>query len=133
MARQSCTIPGEMTVEVDRWFAERKPPAAAAMQRVREVILRADPRLTEYVKYGTVQFAFEGDMANFVQHGKKTVTVMFNRGARIKGRFPHLEGDGPSARFMRFTDEKEVATLAAELTDVARAWCALTPAQKGNQ
>jgi hypothetical protein len=122
-----------MTVEVDRWFAERKPPAAATMQGVREVILGADPRVTEYVKYGTVQFAFEGDMANFVQHGAKTVTVMFNRGARIKGRFPHLEGDGPSARFMRFADKKEVAARARELTEVARAWCELTPAQKGNK
>src|SRR5437879_9948795 len=113
--------------EVDRWFVDRKLLAAAAMQRVREVVLGADPRLTEYVKYGTVQFAFEGDMANFVQHGKKVVTLMFNRGARIKGRFPHLEGDGPSARFMRFADEKEVAARANELTEVAKAWCALSP------
>ncbi len=122
-----------MTAEVDRWFKERKPPAEPAMQRVREVILRADNRLTEYVKYGTVQFGFEGDMANFVQHGKKTVTLMFNRGARIKGRFPHLEGAGPSARFMRFADEKEVAARARELAEVARAWCMLTPVEKGNK
>jgi len=122
-----------MTAEVDRWFKERKPPAAPAMQRVRQAILGADPRLTEYVKYGTVQFAFEGDMANFVQHGKKTVTLMFNRGARIKGRFPHLEGEGPTARFMRFADEKEVAARARELAKVARAWCALSPADKGNK
>jgi hypothetical protein len=122
-----------MTTEVDRWFKERKPSAEPAMQRVREAILRADPRLTEYVKYGTVQFGFEGDMANFVQHGKKTVTLMFNRGARIKGRFSHLEGVGPSARFMRFADEKEVAARARELTEVARAWCALGPEEKGNK
>ncbi len=121
------------SAEVEKWFKERKPPAEPAMQRVREVILHADRRLTEYVKYGTVQFAFEGDMANFVQAGKKAVTLMFNRGARIKGRFPHLEGDGPSARFMRFADEKEVASRAKELSEVARAWCALSPAEKGNK
>ena len=119
--------------EVDRWFVERKPPAAAAMQRVREVILKADPRMTEYVKYGTVQFASEGDLANFVQHGAKTVTVMFNRGARIKGKFVHLEGDGPSARFMRLKDEKEVTARAKELTDITRTWCSMTPAEKGNK
>ncbi len=60
--------------EVDAWFAERKPPAAEAMQRVREVFLEADPRITEYVKYGTVQFAYDGDLANFVQHGAKVLT-----------------------------------------------------------
>jgi hypothetical protein len=24
--------------------------------------------MTEYLKYGTVQFAYDGDFANFVQH-----------------------------------------------------------------
>ncbi len=119
--------------EVDRWCAERKPPAAAAMVRVREVILKADPRVTEYIKYGTVQFACEGDLANFVQHGAKTVTLMFNRGARIKGKFEHLEGDGPSARFMPFKDEKEVTARARELTEITKTWCALTPSEKGNK
>ena len=117
--------------EVDRWFAQRKPPAATAMQQVREIIMGTDSRITEYVKYGTVQFACDGDMAAFVQHGKKTVNLMFNRGARIKGRFAHLEGDHPSARFMRFADEKEVVARAHELTEVVRAWCALTPKEKG--
>ena len=119
--------------EVDNWFAERKPPAAAAMQLVREVILKSDLRVTEYVKYGTIQFACEGDLANFVQHGAKTVTVMFNREARIKGEFEHLEGDGPSARFMRFKDEKEVTARAKELTDITKTWCSMTPAEKGNK
>jgi hypothetical protein len=107
--------------EVDQWFAGN--PAEPILQRVREVILKADPRMTEYLKYGTVQFAYDGDFANFVQHGKETVSVMFNRGARIPGTFPHLEGAGPSARFMRFADVKEVNQRAAELTKIVAAWC----------
>lgn len=42
---------------VERWFDETNPPAANSMRRVREVILRADPRVSEYVKYGTLTFA----------------------------------------------------------------------------
>ena len=79
--------------------------------------------MTEYLKYGTVQFAFDGDFANFVQHGKKLVSLMLNRGARIPGKFPHLEGTGPSARFMRFADVKEVNQRAAELSKIVAAWC----------
>src|SRR5207245_10584867 len=89
------------TPEVDRWFAETKPPAEKAMRRVRDIILRADRRLTEYVKHRTVQFAYEGDFASFVQYTKQQVTLMLNRGARIPGRFPHAEGSGPTARSMR--------------------------------
>jgi hypothetical protein len=114
--------------EIDEWVKGK--PAGPALQRVREVILGADPRLTEYLKYGTVQFAYEGDFANFVQHNEKRVSVMFNRGARIPGRFAHLEGAGPSARFMRFADVTEVNLRAAELTGIAAAWCSLAAPRK---
>lgn len=113
-----------MNPEVEEWFAVKKPPAEAALRRVREVILAADPRMEEYVKHGTVQFAFGGDMAGFVQTDKKTVSLMFMRGGRIKGNFPHVEGTGRAVRFMRFADVAEVDALASELTEVARAWCA---------
>lgn len=109
--------------EVDSWFAARKPPAADAMQRVRELILGADPRMTEYVHYGTVQVAFQGGMAGFVKTDKKRVSLMFNRGGKIQGSFPHLEGTGRAVRFMRFADLAEVEARADELTEVVRAWC----------
>ena len=109
--------------EIEAWFNQKKRPAEAAMRRVREVVLGADPRLTEYIKYGTLQFGYEGDLANFVQHDKTTVNLMFNRGARIKVDFPHLESTHPSARFMRFADLAEVDARADELAAVARACC----------
>jgi Domain of unknown function (DU1801) len=106
---------------VDRWLEGK--PAEAMLRRVRDVVMWADSRMTEYLKYGTVQFAYNGDFANFVQHGGKTVNLMFNRGAKIPGRFPHLEGSGPSARFMRFADMGEIDARTTELTNIVRAWC----------
>ena len=116
-----------MKSEIDQWLTGK--PAEPALRRVREVILKADSRMTEYLKYGTVQFAYEGDFANFVQHNEKKVSLMLNRGARIAGRFAHLEGEGPSARFMRFADVMEVNQRAAELTRIVAAWCSLAPAK----
>ena len=111
--------------EIEHWFATKKPPAEQAMRRVREIILSADPRLTEYMKYGSVHLGYEGDFVAFVQAGKKNVNLMFHRGARIPGSFPHVEGIHPSARFMRFADIDEVERLADELRKVAVAWCTL--------
>lgn len=111
--------------EVERWFSEMKPPAETAMRRVREIILRADPRMTEYVRWRTVIFARDGDFASFVQYTQPQVNVMFHRGARIPGNFPHVTGTHPSARWMRFNDVSEVEARAAELTAVGQAWCAL--------
>jgi hypothetical protein len=115
------------SAEVDRWFRERKPATEKTMQRVRDTILGADDRMTERVQYGTVTFACKDNMASFVQVAAKHVTLMFNRGQLIqqKAQHPHLEGDGPNARFMRFADEKEVTSRAAELRDLTRRWCDL--------
>ena len=90
---------------------------------MREVILGADPRMSEYIKYGSVLFGYKGDFAAFVQAKEKRVNIMFNRGAHIKGDFPNLEGTGPTARFMRFANVDEVERHAAELGRVAVAWC----------
>ena len=111
--------------DVDRWLAEINPKLAPALRRAAEIVLRADPRMTAYTKYGTVHFAYEGDLAAFVQPRGSRVSLMFNRGARIPGDFPHLQGDGPTARFMRFADLAEVEERADELTAIVRAWCSL--------
>ena len=118
--------------EVELWFAEKKLPAEATIRRVREIILRADRQMTEFVKYGTLTFGYDGDFATFVQVSKKQASVMFNRGARIPGKFPHLEGTGPSARFMRFADPADAQARAAELGKIVVAWCSLTPAERGS-
>ena len=90
---------------------------------MRDIILGADRRMTEYVKYGTVQFAFEGDFANFVKVNEPGVNLMLMRGGRLTGRFPHLEGKG--VKRMRFADLSEVNARAAELRAMVREWSAL--------
>src|SRR6202022_210241 len=116
--------------EIERWFAEKKPPTEATIRKVGEIVLRADRRMTEFVKYGTLTLGFEVDFATFVQvSNKKQVSLMFNRGARIPGKFAHLEGTGPSARFMRFADPAEAQARAAELTKIVTTWFSL-PASK---
>jgi hypothetical protein len=112
--------------DVDAWFAEKSLSAEATLQRVRELILASDPLVYEQVQYGTVVFGYAGAMASFVQVKENRANLMFHRGARIKGDFPHLEGDGPSARFMRFADLAEADRLAGELQSIVRTWCEMT-------
>ena len=94
--------------EVERWFAAKKLPNETAMRRVREILLSADPRMKDYIKYGSLLLGYEGDLVSFVQVTKKNINLMFNNGAKIPGKFPHLEGSGPNARFIRFADIAEV-------------------------
>ena len=114
--------------EAEKWFLGK--PAEPILRRVREVVLRADSRMSEGTKYGTVTFHRGGDFASFVQHDKKTVSLMFNRGGIIPGKHPHMEGEGRAVRFMRFADVQEVNARAAELSKIVVARCDLMSAPK---
>ena len=108
--------------DVDAWFAERRHPLVDAMQAARRLILDADERVTESVKWKTPTYSFKGNIVSF-NPSKKVVSLLFHRGAEIPGDFPRLEGDGRLVRTMRFAHVGEVEAAADELQAVVRAWC----------
>ena len=64
---------------------------------------------------------------------RKTVSLMFNRGGIIPGRYPHMEGEGRAVRFMRSAGIAEVDARTAELSKIVVAWCDLMSAPKGKK
>jgi hypothetical protein len=114
--------PMSRNAEVDRWLETQTQ--REALQCVRDVVLGADPRISEDVKDGTIRFGYLGDVASFVELDAPGVTIRFSDGARLAGAFPHLEGAGDD-RFLRFSDLADVRARANELRGVAVACCRL--------
>lgn len=108
---------------VDEWFAKKNHPQEAAMQQVRDVILGCDDRITETIKWSTPTFMYEGNIASF-NPAKNFVSLLFHTGANIPGDHRGLDGEGDTARVMRFADATAVELQASELEAVVRAWCA---------
>lgn len=108
--------------EVDDWFEGRTGPLDSAKRRVREIILEADARVTESIKWKTPTFAYKGNIVSF-NPSKNLVSLLFHRGAEIPGDHPRLEGEGKLARTMRFAGAGEVEDGKEELEAVIRAWC----------
>ena len=108
--------------EVDHWLDASAHPLEAMLRRTREIILSADARVTESIKWKTPTFAFRGNIASF-NPSKRFVSLLFHRGAEIPGHHPRLEGDGRLTRTMRFADSDELEAGRAELEAVIRAWC----------
>ena len=108
--------------DVDDWFEASDHPLKPAMQRAREIILAADPRVTESIKWKTPTFAYKGNLASF-NPSKNVVSIMFHRGAEIPGDHPKLEGDGKLVRTMRFGSLDELEAGRADLEQAVRAWC----------
>ena len=75
--------------EVEQWFDEAGHPLDAVMRRARDIILGADGRVTESIKWKTPTFAYKGNIASF-NPSKNVVSIMFHRGSEIPGDHPRL-------------------------------------------
>lgn len=111
--------------DVDAWMAKYENPMKPVVEAVRAVILGADPRMGECIKWSAPTFTFGGNLASFNPRSKKHASLLFHTGASIPGDFPHLTGTGEVARTMSFADLAEVEARRAELEAIVRAWCAL--------
>jgi hypothetical protein len=108
--------------EVDQWLDEADHPLDATMRRARDIILGADSRVTECIKWKTPTFAFRGNIASF-NPSKNLVSIMFHRGSEIPGDHARLEGDGKLVRTMRFADLDQLEAGRSDLESAIRPWC----------
>lgn len=109
--------------EVDQWFARYENPMKAVVLRVREIVLGADPRIDECIKWQAPTFTFEGNLASFFPKSKQHASLMFHLGAQIPGRFPRLEGTGDVGRVMKISSVADAEAAREELEAIVRAWC----------
>jgi hypothetical protein len=102
------------------------------MRRVRDVILGADPSMSERIQYGvTFASSKSGDFAAFVRYREPGVNLRLMRGGRLQGRYSHLEGK--TVKRMRISDEKEASARAVELRAMVKEWCSLGDAAKAKK
>ena len=76
----------------------------AVVLRTRELMLDADERIGETIKWSTPTFMYRGNLASFQPRAKQFVSLLFHTGASIPGEHPLLEGGGDVARYVRLAD-----------------------------
>ena len=108
---------------VDAWFAAKAHPQTALMKKVRAVILAADPRVQECVKWSCPTFTFGGNIVSINPQAKAFVSLMFHTGGNIPAKLPQLTGTGDTCKYMRFDDAADLAARRGELVEVVNAWC----------
>lgn len=111
------------STDVDQWFAKYEHPLKDEMLAVRDIILAADKRMDECIKWSSPTFTYMGNLASFNPRTKKHVSLMFHTGAKISGDFPNLQGGGDTARYMTFESAADVKAKKKELIAIVKAWC----------
>jgi hypothetical protein len=109
--------------EVEAWLAGYENPMKPVVLAARDVILDADPRIGEVIKWSTPTFVYRGNLASFQPRAKQFASLLFHAGASIPGDHSILEGGGDTARYARLASVDEVKRRRAELEAVVQAWC----------
>ena len=110
--------------EVDAWFARYENPMKEVVLRVRAIVLGADARIEECIKWQAPTFTFEGNLATFFPKSKQHASLMFHTGARIPGRHPRLEGGGDTSRLLKIGSIAEADRAKLDIERIVQAWCA---------
>ncbi|MNS49522.1 hypothetical protein D3C72_821310 [compost metagenome] len=77
MAKQPATV-AEFMATLDH-------PRKAEIDAIRQVVLAADPAITEQVKWNAPSFCYAGDdRVTFRLHPPQKVQLIFHRGAKVK-------------------------------------------------
>jgi hypothetical protein len=112
-----------MQPEVDAWFATYDNPMKDVVERTREIVLDADARVDECIKWQAPTFTYKGNMASFYPKSRQHASLMFHLGARIPGDHPRLEGTGDTSRVMKLGSVEEADAARDDLARLVRAWC----------
>jgi hypothetical protein len=109
--------------EVEAWFARYDNPMKDVVLRIRTIMLDADPRIEECIKWQAPTFTYSGNLASFYPKSKQHASLMFHTGARIPGDHPRLEGAGDTSRVMKIASLADAAAAKEDLERLVRAWC----------
>lgn len=127
--RYDSRVPRSKTV--DAWFAKYDNPMKDVVSRMREIILAADSRIEECIKWQAPTFTYKGNLASFFPKSKQHASLMFHVGAKIPGKHPRLEGSGDTSRVMKLGSVAEATKARKDLEKVVRAWCDWRDAEAG--
>lgn len=109
--------------DVDAWFARYENPMNEVVQRVRAIVLGADPRIAECIKWQAPTFTYRGNMASFFPKSKQHASLMFHAGAGIPGKHVRLEGTAATGRTLKIASVAEANAAKRDIERIVKAWC----------
>ncbi len=109
--------------DVDAWFARYDNPMKSVVERIRSILLAADTRIEECIKWQAPTFTYKGNLASFFPKSKQHASLLFHLGARIPGKHPRLEGGGETSRVLKIGSVAEATAARRDIEKLVRAWC----------
>jgi len=125
------------TAAVDAFLKQLDHPLKPVMAAIRTVILGADQRITEGIKWNAPSFYFHGWFATFNVRGLDTLLIVFHQGAKVRNAGPPKIKDpagllkwlGKDRCIARFSSVADVKSRKAALASIVQQWVGQMPAE----
>ena len=132
MARAKTKLPSpagdEETHAVDAFLAALKHPRRTEIERVRQLILRADPGIGEAVKWRAPSFRTTEFFATINLRSSGPVQIIFHLGAKVRTRPRAMKIADTSGMIKWLARDRclvtvgSIATQGGALQDIVRQW-----------
>lgn len=119
------------TNEVNEFMARLEHPLKAEIEAVRALILGADKRITESIKWNAPSFYITEHFATFKLRPSETVQVVFHTGAKVKANVTAMQISDPSGLLTwaakdrcvaTFSDMKDIKSKKTAFTAIVEQW-----------
>ncbi len=109
--------------EVEDWLKKYENPMKPVVLKLREIILNADTRIDECIKWQAPTFTYKGNMASFFPKSKNHASLLFHQGAKIPGSHKLLVGEGNTSRTMKIASVEDAERNKQNIEMIVIAWC----------
>jgi hypothetical protein len=119
------------TEAVDDYMRNLDHPMKAEIEALRSIILNANPKVQERVKWNAPSFYYKDDIAAFHPRAKGYVHIVFvfHRGKMIEDGLGVLEGDYKDRRMAKFHDMADIEARREALERIINQWVEMTDAE----
>ncbi len=125
--KQAISKDVNQTEAVDAYMESLEHPQKAEIEALRQIILKANNKIMERVKWNAPSFFYKEDMAAFNPRAKGFVQIIFvfYNGDMIHESNGLLEGGWKDRRMARFFDMKDIKAKKKTLEKVVQDWVRL--------
>ena len=113
------------TKKVDEFMSKLEHPLKAEIEAVRAILINANPKMEEDVKWGGPSFFYKEDLATFNPRIKNYVALIFHKGELLNIKSDFLEEATKGKVYAKFYSMEDVTANKALIEKMVNAWVKL--------
>jgi uncharacterized protein YdeI (YjbR/CyaY-like superfamily) len=113
------------TKKTDEFMAKLEHPLKAEMEALRSILMNANPKLEEDIKWGGPSFFYKEDLATFNPRIKNYVALIFHKGELLNVKSDFLEAATKGKVYAKFYSMEQVTAQKALIGKMVNSWIEL--------